>query len=141
MNEENLLIQDEKVEGATKRAQDITDSAKQRYKIEVERLKLFNARWNAFVNKTVKEYPSDKTRKLVALSEMITEILSKDETFEPNEKKIEDIYKLIENEGTSLEEKPSLFGKSESGFDMEEVLNPKGELDLMSLCKELGVTD
>ena len=141
MNEENLLIQDEMVEGATKWAQDITDSAKQRYKIEVERLKLFNARWNAFVNKTVKEYPSDKTRKLVALSEMITEILSKDETFEPNEKKIEDIYKLIENEGTFLEEKPSLFGKSESGFDMEEVLNPKGELDLMSLCKELGVTD
>lgn len=140
MNEENLLIYNEKVDGATKRAQDITDLAKQQYKVEVEKLKLFNARWNAFINKTVKEYPSNQTRKLVAVSELVTEILMRDDTVFPSDKKIEEIYKIIEKE-LPYENKPSLFGKSESGFDMEEVLNPKGELDLMSLCKELGVTD
>ena len=30
---------------------------------------------------------------------------------------------------------------SESGFNLDEVLNPGNELDLESLCKELGVMD
>ncbi len=117
-------------------------TAIEEYKIEVERLKLFNARWNAFVNKTVQTYPSDQTRKLVVVSDMITEILMRDEEeYYTAKDKIEDVYKLIDKEGdlTSLQ-RPSLFGKSDNGFDMEEVLNPKGELDLKTLLEELGVT-
>ena len=44
-------------------AEEIAKTVKEQYKVEVERLKLFNARWNAFVNKTVKADPSDETRK------------------------------------------------------------------------------
>lgn len=112
------------------------------YQIEVERLKLFNARWNSFINKTVQNYPSDQTRKLVALSNMITEILMKEDAeFYTAKDKIEDIYKLIDKEGDLTEPKrPSLFGKSDNGFDMEEVLNPKEKLDLKTLLDELGVT-
>ena len=129
------------LQSSQKRAQDITQTAKEQYKIEIERLKLFNARWNSFVNKTVKEYPSDQTRKLVVVSEMITEILMREEEeYYTAKDKIEDIYKLIDKEGATYTERPSLFGKSENGFDMEEVLNPKGELDLKTLLEELGVT-
>ena len=127
------------------RAQNITETAKEQYKIEVERLKLFNARWNAFINSTVKKYPSEQTRKLVVVSQMITEILMRDEEpFYTCKDKIEDVYKIIDNGDFNMPskiEKPSLYGKSESGFDMEEVLNPKGELDLKTLLKELGVTE
>ena len=34
-----------------------------------------------------------------------------------------------------------LYGTSESGFNMDDVLNPKEDLDLMAICKELGVTE
>lgn len=124
-------------------AEEIAKTVKEQYKVEVERLKLFNARWNAFINKTVKAYPSDETRKLVVVSEMITEILMRgEEEYYTAKDKIEDVYKLIDKEGVYKEEqRPSLFGKSDNGFDMEEVLNPKGELDLKSLLKELGVTE
>ena len=124
-------------------AEEIAKTVKEQYKVEIERLKLFNARWNAFVNKTVKAYPSDETRKLVVVSQMITEILMRDEEeYYTAKDKIEDVYKLIDKEGICKEEqRPSLFGKSDNGFDMEEVLNPKGELDLKSLLKELGVTE
>ena len=129
------------LQNAKKRAQDITETAKEQYKIEIDRLKLFNARFNAFVNKTVQNYPCDQTRKLVVVSEMITEILQRDEEeYYTAKDKIEDIYKLIDEEGANYSEKPSLFGKSDNGFDMEEVLNP-GELDLKSLLQELGVTE
>ena len=113
------------------------------YKAEVQKLKLFSSRWSVFVNQTVKKYPSDATRKLVAVSEMITEILLKDDLPDYTDRqKIEDVYKIIEKEGDFAPiNNASLFGESDNGFNMEEVLNPKGELDLMSLCKELGVTD
>lgn len=113
------------------------------YEIEVQKLKLFASRWSLYVNQTVKKYPSDATRKLVAVSDMINEILQRDELPDYTDKqKIEDIYKIIEKEGDFTPvQNASYFGESESGFNMEEVLNPKGELDLMSLCKELGVTE
>lgn len=140
---EEQILKNNDIESVKSRAQEITDNAKIQCKAEIERLKLFNARWNVYVNKIVKEYPSDKTRKLVAVSEMITEILMKEETFEYTPlSKIEDIYKII---GDGVEDKfdrtKTLFGESENGFNMEDVLNPKEELDLLSLCRELGATD
>ena len=100
-------------------------------------LKSFIEKWGAFVNETVKSYPSDKTRKLVAVSDMIKEILQNDDAANvSNKQKIEEIYKLTD--GFSVQTR-SLYGTSENGFNMEDVLNPKGNLDLLELCKELGV--
>ncbi|MBQ3235101.1 MAG: hypothetical protein IJA97_02960 [Clostridia bacterium] len=139
--EENKLHLNE-ISSVQSRAKDITNHAKEQYKAEVEKLKLFNARWNNYVNSIVKEYPSDKTRKLAYVSELITDILMKEETPSYTAlNKIEDIYKIVDD-GRELkfDKSKSLYGKTESGFNMEDVLNP-GELDLMSLCKELGATD
>ncbi len=115
---------------------------KESYKAEIDRLKLFNARWNSYISNLVKEYPTDKTRKLYYTSEMITEILSSNENVDYSAiDKIEEIFKIIDNgKDISFNKRNSLFGETESGFNMEDVLNP-GELDLMSLCKELGATD
>ena len=119
-----------------------TTTEKESYKAEIERLKLFNARWNYFVSSIVKKYPTDETRKLNFVSEMITEILSSTDNSDYSMvEKIEEIYKIIDDgKEIKFDKKRSLFDESESGFNMEEVLNP-GKLDLMSLCKELGATD
>ena len=127
------------VENAKMRAKIITSSAREQYKTEVDVLKLFIEKWNIFVNETVKSYPSDKTRKLVAVADMIKEILLSDDVSSlSNKQKIEEIYKLTEG---VVAQNRSLYGVSDNGFDMEEVLKPKGNLDLMELCKELGVTE
>lgn len=140
---EDKILGKNNISSVKSRAQVITDQAREQYKTEVERLKLFNARWNNYVNKIVKEYPSDKTRKIVACSQMITEILMREESFEYTPiNKIEDIYKIIEDGSDSKYDRTqTLFGASENGFDMEDVLNPKEDLDLLSLCRELGATD
>ena len=119
-----------------------SNTVKESYKAEIERLKLFNARWNNFVSSIVKKYPTDETRKLNFVSEMITEILSSTDNPDYSlTQKIEEIYKIIDDgKEIKFDKKRSLFDESESGFNMEEVLNP-GKLDLMSLCKELGATD
>ena len=116
--------------------------AEKLYTAEIEKLKLFNARWKAYINSVVKKYPSDATRKLAFVSELITEILMRGETPDYSVMdKVEEIYKIVDDgREFKTEERPSLFGETESGFNMEDVLNP-GELDLLSLCKELGATD
>ena len=118
-----------------------TKSVIKDYQIEVERLKLFNSRFNAFINKTVQTYPSEQTDKLAVLAHTITEILMKEEEdYYTAKDKIEDVYTLIDKEGDFIHQTPSLFGKSDNGFDMQEVLNPKEKLDLKTLLDELGVT-
>ena len=127
------------VEDARLRAKMITSAAKEQYKLEIDRLNVFSSRFNTFVKEIVNAYPSDKTRKLVAVAETLKEILTKNETEVYTSKdKIFEAYKIID--GMSF--KPTgLYGTSESGFNMDDVLNPKEDLDLMAICKELGVTE
>lgn len=129
---------DDIIKNARLRAKIITNQSREQYKAEVENLKLFIDRWNSFVEETVKSYPSDKTRKLLYVSDMIKEILQSEDTSEfSNKEKLDAIFKLTKQASTPTK---TLYGVSDNGFNMEDVLNPKGELDLMALCKELGVT-
>ena len=138
-NEKKTLEAESITEDARLRAKMITSAAKEQYKVEIDRLNMFTARFNTFVKEVVNAYPTDKTRKLVAVGEMLKEILTTTETEAYTSKdKILDAYKILD--GMSF--KPSgLYGVSESGFNMDDVLNPKGDLDLMAICKELGVTE
>ena len=124
-------------ENARIRAKIITSAAKEQYDTEISKLKLFIEKFNEYTEDIVKEYPSDKTRKTVVVGQMIKDILNREETLEYTSKeKIAEIYKIV------LDNKPQrkgLYGIGENGFDMDEVLNPKEELDLDSLLKELGV--
>ena len=124
-------------ENARIRAKIITSAAKEQYDTEISKLKLFIEKFNEYTEDIVKEYPSDKTRKTVVVGQMIKDMLNREETLEYTSKeKIAEIYKIV------LDNKPQrkgLYGIGENGFDMDEVLNPKEELDLDSLLKELGV--
>ena len=108
------------------------------YRVELQKVELIASRLNAFIEETVKNYPSDKTRKLHAVSMLITGILEKNDTPSSDAVKLNKIYKLIEEfspnkpSGVALEE--------ENTFNLEEVLNPQSDLDLLELCRELGVT-
>lgn len=126
-------------ENARMRAKIITSAAKEQYKVEVDRLNLFTNRFNNFVKEVVSAYPSDKTRKLALVAETLKDILTKEETEAYTSKeKIEEAYKIIDEMTFAPK---GLYGEGENGFNMDDVLNPKGELDLMAICKELGVTE
>ncbi len=139
INDKPSITADINTEDVSVRAETLTNAIKEQYKVEIDRLNMFSSRFNAFVKEIASAYPSDKTRKLTAVAETLKEILIKDETEVYTSKdKISEAYKIID--GMSF--KPAgLYGISESGFNMDDVLNPKGDLDLMAICKELGVTE
>ncbi|MBO5926861.1 MAG: hypothetical protein J6Q38_04830 [Clostridia bacterium] len=136
-NEIKAVPQNEDSTNARLRAKIITTAAKEQYDTEIGKLKLFIERFNNYMNDVVKTYPSDMTRKTVAVGQMIKDILHREESLEYTEKnKIADIYKLLDG---AKPQKKGLYGESENGFNLDDVLNPKEHLDLDSLLKELGV--
>ncbi len=133
------------IENARLRAKMITSLAKEQYAVEVERLKSFIDRWNDYTQDIVNKYPCDKTRKAVAVGQMIKDILMQETSPEfTNKQKISEVYKLIEiieeiKEEPKQEEIKKQEVVEETGFNLDDVVNPKEKLDLDSLLKELGV--
>ncbi len=137
MSNEKIEIQSEGSKNARIRAKIITSAAKEQYETEVNKLKIFIEKFNVYINDVVCNYPSDITRKTVAVGQMIKDILNREESIEYTSKdKVAEVYTLIKD---YKPQKKSLYGESENGFNMDDVLNPKETLDLDTLLKELGV--
>ena len=137
---ENLILLT--LERAEKTALELKELSKKEYALEVERLKKFSEKWDAYFKKVKEKYPTssavkkavgiknklDKSIKLSTPKEVIDEmenlIDGKSKTkFQPKNK-IRDYIAATENDG----------------FNMDEVLNP-GDLQLEDLCKELGLLE
>lgn len=109
---------------ATKSASELEEDVLTKYRVEVDRLKLIVGRLQSLCDEIVKQSPSDFTRRQSATIALVNEILEKDEVEGYSVKdKLEEIYKI----------------GGEDGFNLDDVLNPKEELNLMDLCRELGI--
>ncbi len=134
---DNIEVKNEGFKNARIRAKMITSAAREQYETEVNKLKIFIEKFNSYMDDVVSTYPSDSTRKTVVVGQMIKDILNREESLEfTSKEKIASVYKLIED---YKPKKKSLYGEGENGFNMDDVLNPKEELDLDTLLKELGV--
>ena len=113
-------------------AEDLQDKIAGLYSDELKRLYVFAARWQAALPTDDRSPESERRKALVAA---IKEIISDNKTINTAEQGREIVARitdLLSNGGKT--KTPS------DTFDLNEVLNP-GELDLESLCKELGVMD
>ena len=129
------------LEKAEEKAESILKNALEKYKLETERLKSFVIRFNAYFAYLFEKYP------------LYPEIVKAKETFDKLYILLADSYgqEVVDNASTVItDDKPSKATKkttkkkenveTETGFDINEVLNP-GELNLEDLCKELGLLE
>ena len=116
-------------------------NAENKYNAEISLLKMFIERFSKYVGEVLKSNPNDKTRKTDATVRVINDILNETETRNfTSVHKIKEIYKIIGQTSPDTE-KQSLYGEGVNGFRLDDVLNPKEELDLKNLLTELGVTE
>lgn len=101
------------------------------YKSELNRLYVFAARWQAALPIEDRSPESARRKATVAA---IREIISDNKTINTAEQGREIVARITDLLSAGGQKTPS------DSFDLNEVLNP-GELDLESLCKELGVMD
>ena len=102
----------------------------ERYNAELQRLKNFIKRYQ---NALPEPDKGVEGKKRMALCMALAEILKDKPCVDSIEEGIALLDKLNGVMGGNA--------ISESGFNLDEVLNPGNELDLESLCKELGVMD
>lgn len=130
---------------AEREAQAVRNQIQLEYQLETEKLKLFFLRWNSYFNYLVKTYPNYAvTEKVMRIKKKLVELFG-----DHNGKEI--INQLDEQVAGEVavttapfnpQAKIDAYIKSESGFDMNQVLYPdQKDLDLSDLCKELGLME
>lgn len=145
------LISDALV-AAVEKAKEIESVAKRKCDLEIKRLRLFQAKWGQYFARVMEKYPVDQNlQKMQEFTRKVDEILGNESDQTDEAAQAQDVSgafaTLRKETATSStapfnpKEKIDAYMKSESGFDMEEVLNPKGELNLEDLCRELGLMD
>lgn len=145
------LISDALV-AAVEKAKEIESVAKRKCDLEIKRLRLFQAKWRQYFARVMEKYPVDQNlQKMQEFTRKVDEILGNESDQTDEAAQAQDVSgafaTLRKETATSStapfnpKEKIDAYMKSESGFDMEEVLNPKGELNLEDLCRELGLMD
>ncbi len=113
------------------------EEIKQLYRMTAETewrtLKLFADKWKKLAAQMQGLIPAREAKRYAEFSENLSALLGRDPGFTPPEEGEEFDPKAVI--GRYVE------GEEESGFNLDEVLNPKGELDLEKLCRNLGLMD
>ncbi len=127
------------LERAEKTSQEIVERAELEYSLEMQRLKDFAEKWDDYFNLLQEKYPLyPTTKKAVEIKDKV-----KDFSKTSNAKKtIEKLDSMITEKKFNPKQKIKdyVVATSDSGFNLDEVLNP-GKLELEDLCKELGLIE
>ena len=123
------------LERAEKNAIELERTSNEQYQLEMERLKKFVSRWNAYFKSLKDEYPeSSVVRKAINIKEMV-EAASIGEGAKKLIAGIDSIIddKIQENFNPQEKIHDYIVATGDNGFNLNEVLNP-GELQLEELC-------
>ncbi len=128
---------------AEQTAMDLKEKAELQYKLELEKLKKFNVRWNGYFEELREKYPMyAPVRKALELKARVDKISDTDNPKEVISRLEPAIPKEVGGDAFNPKRKirDYIAATGDNGFNLDEVLNP-GELQLEELCKELGLLD
>lgn len=142
------------LEAALEKAKEIEETSKLKYRIETQRLKNFQEKWQEYYREAVSRYPvNGQLEKMQKFVESVEKIISAEKFPEndymsgDNREIVKELFKAgkgVVNKGRPFNpaEKIKDFVSAEEqigGFNMDDVLNPKEDLNLERLLKELGI--
>lgn len=121
---------------AESKGEEIKEFYRMSAETEWKTLRLFADKWRRLAAQMADVIPKDDAKKYTDFAEGLAALLGKEEgkfrTGSPEAEPFDPkavIGKYIESE------------EEETGFNLDDVLNPKGELDLEKLCRDLGLMD
>ena len=133
-----LRAREQKVGKAIVDAESKGDEIKEFYRMsaqmELQTFRLFAEKWRALAEQMAGKLPGGESKEYVQFAHNLAAILGKQpDFFTSEEKKQEDDPKAAIERYVQEEE--------EYTFNLDDVLNPKGKLDLGELCRNLGLMD
>lgn len=102
---------------------------------ELKTLRLFAEKWKKLAESMLGVFPKEEAQRYAGFADDLAALLGKEEG-----------HFLREEESDGQFDPKAIIGKymedeEETGFNLDDVLNPKGELDLAKLCRGLGLMD
>lgn len=116
-------------------------AAEKLYDLEADRLRLFKAAWDKkFAAFFVGGGNAERLNSLAA--EIDDVVCGRREYADLSYKsKVSELRRLVDEKGKLISDSAVLFGDGEDGFSLDDILDPKGDLDLASLCREMGLSE
>ena len=137
-DKEKLIIST--LERAEKTADQITEQVELEYSLEMDRLRRFSRSWDNFFNDLKNKYPTSKTvKKAISIKDKL-DTTSNSKSAKSDIEELEVLIGKEEKFNPKQKIKDYIVATSDTGFDMDKVLNP-GKLELGDLCKELGLIE
>ncbi len=124
---------------AEEKGEEIKEFYRMSAQTEWQTLKLFADKWRRLAAQMEALHPSQDARKYSLFAENLSALLGHSRAFAPDE---EDAVPAGEEpfDPKAVIEK-YVEGEEETGFNLDDVINPKGELDLEKLCRNLGLME
>lgn len=114
---------------------DLKQTAMQEYALELKRVKLFAQKWQGV-------YSGGSALEKQELSNLLIDILRDDKSVDfvlKAKEKADQVYEFLGGDFQPEQLIKEALNEEENGFNIDDAINPKGELNLEDLCKELGV--
>ena len=104
---------------------------------ELKTLRLFSEKWKKLAEQMIGVFPDKEAEKYIEFADDLAALLGKEEGYflAPEAEEREENFDPKAIIGRYMED------EEETGFNLDDVLNPKGELDLAKLCRGLGLMD
>ena len=106
---------------------------------EWKTLRLFADKWKRLAAQMEELYPGGETRKYTMFAENLSALLGRSRAFAPQEEPSAPPPAETFDPKAVIER--YVEGEEETGFNLDDVINPKGELDLEKLCRSLGLME
>ena len=123
---------------AEEKGEEIVNLYRMSAETELNTLRLFADRWKRLAVQVAGAIPASEAKKYAEFAENLSALLGK----ERGRFGVEDgnVASLEKFDPKAVIEK-YVEGEEETGFNLDDVINPKGELDLEKLCRNLGLMD
>lgn len=123
---------------AEEKGEEIVNLYRMSAETELNTLRLFADKWKRLAAQMAGAIPASEAKKYAEFAENLSALLGK----ERGRFGVEDgsVASLEKFDPKAVIEK-YVEGEEETGFNLDDVINPKGELDLEKLCRNLGLMD
>ena len=120
---------------AEEKGEEIVQMYRMSAETELQSLRLFADKWKRLAEQMAGAIPPAEAKKYAEFAENLSALLGKERGRFGMEERAQEPF-----DPKAVIEK-YVEGEEETGFNLDDVLNPKGELDLEKLCRNLGLMD
>lgn len=126
---------------AEEKGEEIRELYRMSAETELRTLRLFADKWKKLAAQMAEVFPKGEAEKYAGFADDLAALLGKERFALPEEEEAPPAPAAEGKFDPKVVIEKYVEGEEETGFNLDDVLNPKGKLDLEKLCRSLGLME